>query len=97
MKFLSRFGCGCLGIDFGDGNQLIFEACYGDEGKPALTFDFGSRILMNNRPGTPQPEAGERIIAEINRLMTLGRRFEMLQKTLTGRRAIVPVGIEVTK
>jgi hypothetical protein len=97
MKFLSRFGCGCIGIDFGDGNQLIFEKCYGDGDTPALTCDFGQRVMLNNLPGMLVPDEGQRILAEINRLMMLGRRFEMLQKTLTGRRAIVPVGIEVTK
>ncbi len=81
MKFLSRFGCGCTGIDFGDGNQLILESCY-SELITASCLEFGPRIKFNNLPGTLVPDAAPRILAELNRLIALGRRFETLQKTL---------------
>ena len=83
MKFLTRFGCGCVGIDLGEGQQLIVESCYGDNDYNSTLFlRHGDRILPANLPGTPDPVATERLIGEINRLLIMGRKFETLQQTL---------------
>lgn len=83
-QFLKQFGCGCVGIDLPSGQQIIFEKCYGDSDDPALHISGPEdRIKPENLPGKQiTEEAQERIFDEINRLMDLGRKFELIQHTL---------------
>jgi hypothetical protein len=84
LQLLKRFGCGCIGISLDDGKQIIFKACYGDDDHPALHINGPAELMKpESLPGKFITEENqEAIFDEINRLMTLGRRFEIIQRVL---------------
>jgi hypothetical protein len=79
MKLLKRFGCGCVGFDFGIQGQSIVEKCYDcdDDSNPQLRYP-ENYIREENIANAVyiSDEETLRIFGHINELITKGRRLD---------------------
>lgn len=83
MKLFQTFGCGCIGIDLGEGKQIVVDSCSTMEWHAFPGFRFGESILPKNIHGNFLPEEEqEQMFRRIGEGLAAGNKFAELQNLL---------------